>query len=114
MENKNREETFCVLAYLGNIFFLPLFILPLTKKDSDFCKFNAKQSIILYFSVIVFYMLKWFVEQYVFSLSTTAGAIFGWFTTVMIILSYTLSVMGLLNAQKNLKKKLPIVGRFVK
>lgn len=93
------ERVMGVLAYLWVLCLLPL----LSRKDSEFCQFHAKQGLVLFigsFAVMFLGMipvLGWFIILPV-----------GWFLIVV------LSLLGILNAWQGKKWEMPFVGGYAK
>jgi uncharacterized membrane protein len=98
---KDVEENkiLAVIAYFGILFLVPM----LTKKDSPFAMFHAKQGLIItlvwvaYGILSVLPFIGWFVI-----------APFGW------ILALVLNILGIVYAAQGEMKEIPLVGQFGK
>jgi len=99
INNIQDEKTIAALSYLWILVLIPL----LTKKDSEFCQFHAKQGLVLLiasFAVMILGMLP----------------IIGW----LIILPFgslfllILAVLGLINALQGKKWEMPYLGKYAK
>lgn len=90
-----KNKAFSILAYLGILCLLPLFL----AKDSKFAKFHANQGLILFICEIIGVFIGFF--PYI-----------GWLDNIVGILCFILMIIGILNAAKGLAKELPLVGKF--
>ncbi len=88
------DKAITYLSYIGILFLIPM----LTKKESDFAQFHAKQGLVI-----------------------TIGWVIGGFTVALFglgLLIYIgmiiLSIMGLINVSNGEKKDLPVVGDIAK
>ena len=92
--DNNNETLFAALAYI--IFFLPLIFTP----NSTFAKFHANQGLIL--------AVCWFGLSFLLGI-TLIGAILIPFVSLG---GFILIIMGILNASKNKKEPLPLIGNL--
>lgn len=81
---ENKGITF--LSYIGILCLIPL----LSKKDSEFAQFHAKQGVVIFIGMII-----------------AAVPVIGWLIALFMLV---LAVMGLINVSKGEMKKLPLVG----
>lgn len=93
-ENKDVEENkvIAALSYLWLLFLIPM----LTKKDSPFAMYHAKQGLVFFiFSTIVGFIV-WI-------------PIVGW---ALGIFSFVLFIIGIMNALGGKSVPLPLIGKF--
>lgn len=83
----NDDKLWAVLSYLGVLCLIPL----LGKKESSFVQFHARQGVVLLAGWILSFLP------------------FGW---VIGIISFVLSIMGIINVLSGKTEKLPIIGDF--
>ena len=98
--SKDAEENkiFAVLAYFGILVLVPL----LSKKESKFAMFHAKQGLVLLIGWIAMWVLGFI-------------PIIGWILDfVLFIALLVLSIMGIINAASGKTKELPVVGDLAK
>lgn len=85
-----------VLSYIGILFLVPL----LSKKDSKFAQFHAKQGLVLFIMELVLMVLM-------------VIPILGWIIYVVgIITSLIFAIMGIMNVVGGKCKELPVIGKF--
>jgi uncharacterized membrane protein len=83
-----KENKFwAALSYLGVLVLIPL----LLKRESSFAQFHAKQGLVI--------LIGWILSRLPF------GFVFA-------IIAIILSILGLINALRGEKKKLPVIGEF--
>ena len=82
-------KLYAVLAYLGILFVIPLFM----SKDSEFVRFHTNQGIVLFIASVI----------------CAAVPIIGWIASIGILV---LMVFGLINVSNNEMKELPLIGKF--
>lgn len=92
----NKGITF--LSYIGLLCLIPL----LTKKDSEFAQYHAKQGLVLIIGFLICTVLM--VIPFLGWLVWIAA----WITTVVLMIT------GLMNVSKGVMKPLPLVGQFAK
>lgn len=85
---ENKGITF--LSYIGILCLIPL----LSKKDSKFAQFHAKQGVIIFIAMIF-----------------SAIPVIGW---LLALVGLVLAIMGLVSVSKGEMKPLPIVGDLAK
>lgn len=91
------EKVMAAIAYIWVLCFIPL----LTKKNSEFCQFHAKQGLLLFigsFAVMILGMipvLGWFIVLP-----------FGWLIIVVF------SILGIINALSGKKWEMPYLGKY--
>lgn len=87
-----QNKGIAALSYIWILFLVPL----LTKKDSDFAKYHAKQGLVFFiFSTIVGFIV--FIP------------VIGW---LLAIFDFVLFIMGLVNALGGKKQPLPLIGKY--
>ena len=89
----NENKAIALLSYIGFLFLVPL----LTKKDSKFCLFHAKQGLVIF----IVEMVAWFF------LSFWQIAFFG---MLLNLGAFVLSIIGIINVLDGKTKKIPITG----
>jgi len=95
---ENKAITF--LSYLWLLSIIPL----LTKKDSKFAQFHAKQGLVL--------AIIWTVASWLTGIIPFIGPLL--LFPIITIAGIILSIMGLLNVAKGEMKELPVIGDIVK
>jgi len=107
-----------ILSYLGFLALIPF----LTKKDSPFAQYHAKQGMTLFVLDIAVIILNSILGL----IKVTKVVNYGWWqdsirvtpwyislvTWLLSIGLLVLAVMGILNAVKGLKKELPLIGKI--
>lgn len=93
-EDASANKWMAVLAYLGILVLIPLFV----AKESKFARFHINQGLILLICSVV---------SAVFSRM-------GWGTLAWIlnIVIFVLAIIGIINAVKGEAKELPVIGKF--
>lgn len=86
------NKAIALLSYISILFLIPL----LSKKDSPFCQFHAKQGMVLFIVEVV----GWFLTPF-FGL----GVLVNLFALILMI-------MGIINVINGETKKLPLIGDF--
>ncbi len=79
------------LAYV-----LLLFIVPMSKKDSDFCQFHAKQGIVLFVAWVIVSFCAWI-------------PFVGWAAWLSLLLVNVMAIVKTLNGER---WELPILGKY--
>ncbi|TCL61132.1 putative membrane protein [Kineothrix alysoides] len=93
----NTNKVYAVLAYLGILVLIPLFVSP----KSEFARFHANQGLVLLLTNILFGVFKLII----------GGSIL--LNLVYFVISMTFfvfSILGIIAAAKGEKKPLPIIG----
>ena len=93
-EDASANKWMAVLAYLGILVLIPLFV----AKESKFARFHVNQGLILLICSVVsavFSRMGW-------------GAI-AWILNIVI---FVLAIIGIINAVKGEAKELPVIGKF--
>lgn len=90
------NKIFGIISYLGPLLLLSLF----KAKDSNFAKFHANQGII---SALLF-----LISGLSFLIKNIGNAL----GIILIFFSLSITMIGIYNASKGLKKELPIVGKI--
>lgn len=87
-----QNKGIAAISYIWILFLVPL----LTKKDSDFAKYHAKQGLVFFiFSTIVGFIA--FIP------------VIGW---ILLIVDFVFFIMGLINALGGKKQPLPVIGKY--
>ena len=103
-ESKDVEENkmMAVLSYLGILVLIPL----LTKKDSPYAMFHAKQGLALLITEVIavpVYIVLAFIP------------FLGWFLSVVVwLFLLVMIILGIVNAASGNMKELPLIGPFGK
>lgn len=87
-----QNKGIAALSYIWILFLIPL----LTKKNSDFAKYHAKQGLVLFIFTTVVGFIMWI-------------PIIGW---LLGIASFILFIIGLVNALGGKKEPLPLIGKY--
>lgn len=93
---ERKEDLIAILSYIGILFLVPL----LVSKDNEFAQFHAKQGLVLFLynlisgAILVIPLLGWIV-----------GA-------VLMMGSFVMMVIGIVNVLKGEKKPLPLIGKY--
>lgn len=93
------ERVIAALSYIWVLVLIPL----LTKKDSDFCQFHAKQGLVLFivsFGVMLLGMIP--ILGWLIILP------FGWLAIVI------LSILGIINTLQGKKWEMPYLAQYAK
>ena len=85
-----------VLAALSYVFVL--FLLPLAKKDSEFCQFHAKQGMVLFLVWVLVSFIAWV-------------PLVGWIAWLSMIILNLVAIVKTLNGEK---WELPVIGKYAK
>ena len=100
-ENDVKEnKTIAAIAYIGILCFVPL----LTKKDSPFAQFHAKQGLVLFISEIV-----WWILCFGLGFIPILGLIIIWLGNLCLVV---LSLVGLVRALNGERWKMPVLGEW--
>lgn len=99
---KEENKIHLFLSYLGNVFGVPLALIPmLTVKDDDFIKWHAKQALVIYVATLVGMIIS-FVLSFVvigFCLMPIVG-----------IGGLVLSIMGLVKGLNGERWRIPVIS----
>jgi uncharacterized membrane protein len=99
---KEENKIHLFLSYLGNVFGVPLALIPmLTVKDDDFIKWHAKQALVIYVAGLVGMVIS-FVLSFVvigFCLMPVVG-----------IGALVLSIMGLVKGLNGERWRIPVIS----
>lgn len=91
-----QNKGIAAIGYIGILFLIPL----LTKKDSEFAQYHAKQGMVLF----IFEIVLWVVAMI---------PVIGWLVSMIgWILGLILFIMGLMNALGGKKVSLPVIGQY--
>ncbi len=100
-EPTSDEKVMGGIAYLGILFLVPL----LTKKDSKFAMFHAKQGMVLFIIEVILWIINFVLFASVF------GAVFlGWIVWIVWMVVGIFSLIGLIQALSGKYWKLPVLG----
>lgn len=87
------EKFFAALAYFGPLFVITLVVKP----KSDFCKFHARQSMVLFLIFILFLMVLFAVP---------------WFGSLMTFVLFAIYVIAIYRAYKGDLWNIPVISNF--
>lgn len=87
------EKFFAALAYFGPLFVITLVVKP----KSDFCKFHARQSMVLFLIFILFLMVLFAIP---------------WFGSLMTFVLFAVYVLAIYRAYKGDLWNIPVVSKF--
>jgi len=106
-----------ILAYCGPLALIPF----LTKKDSPFAQYHAKQGMTLLVVWVGYFILNWLLR--LIKVTRTVTSVWGlpiesrvtpWFivliTTLLSLAICILAILGIISAVKGEKKELPLIG----
>lgn len=91
----NNNKVMAVLAYIGILFLIPLFL----AKDSKFARFHVNQGILN------------FIFGFILGLLTNIPFI-GFVFWILSIVPTIFMILGIVNAVKGRAKELPIIGKY--
>ncbi len=94
-EDIKKNKVMAVLAYIGILVIIPL----ICAKTSRFAKFHANQGIILLAAEVVAYLLHFIPVIRIIA-------------SIIYILVFIFSIIGIINAVKGEAKELPFIGHF--
>lgn len=103
------NKSLAMISYVAFLFIIPMYI----KKHSVFANFHARQGRNLFVLEAIVFVLKT-LNEYLFVniLPFTVFIIIGTVVSVLVLLVFSLAVLGVINAVKGESKKLPLVGGF--
>lgn len=110
---KKEEHSFnikflSILAYIGPLFFIGKFSYEKTNKD---VKFHCKQGERLLIAMISLYVLAWIITMILSeTLSTVVTVTQILMMLIITALWITMAILGIINANKNKRTPLPIIG----
>lgn len=96
MEHEAKDKDYRVTAALAYVFLL--FFIPMTKKDSEFCQFHAKQGIVMFVVWIVVSFLAWI-------------PFVGWAAWLSMLVINIMAIVKTLNGEK---WEIPYLGKYAK
>ena len=100
-EPTSDEKVMGAIAYLGILFLVPL----LTKKDSKFAMFHAKQGMVLFIIEVILWIINFVLIASLF------GVLFlGWILWIIWMIVAIFALIGLIQALSGKYWKLPIFG----
>ena len=88
------ERVMGVLAYLWVLCLLPL----LSRKDSEFCQFHAKQGLVLFILEVLGWLIFWV-------------PLVGWLLFIYIMV---MAVLGIMNALQGNYWEMPALGKYAR
>jgi uncharacterized protein len=99
---KEENKIHLFLAYLGNVFGVPLALIPLlTVKDDDFIKWHAKQALVIYVATFAIGLISAPLTLVLIGFCTLAiGGIGG----------LVLSILGLVKALNGERWRIPVIS----
>jgi len=105
-----------ILSYFGPLALIPF----LTKKDSPFAQFHAKQGLTLCIVWVAYLIVNWLLgliqitrTEYIWGVPVEVKTKPWFITLITFALSVCISILaiiGIINAVKGLKKELPLIG----
>lgn len=97
-----------ITAYLGPLFLIGLFSF---EKNDEELKFHCEQGARLFISTVILYAVAWIVAMILSeTLSTLATATSVFIFLIITALWISFAVMGVINAKKQRKYPLPLIG----
>ncbi|MFI3325163.1 MAG: hypothetical protein R3Y35_03210 [Clostridia bacterium] len=102
-DNKN----LALISYISCLFIIPMFF----KKHSDFANFHAEQGKRLFITQILVYIAKSFNENVLVDVLPLAlFVVIGAIMSILVLVVFSLCVLGVLHAIKGEAKRLPLIG----
>ena len=92
------NKVIAAISYLFILFLIPL----LTKKDSKFCMFHAKQGLVLFIAWVILWVI-WMIP--------TLGWILGFLGTILLLI---IELVGLIKALQGEAWEIPVIGEYAK
>jgi len=106
-ENEDTEKLFAVLSYFGILVLIPAF----SSRKSGFVRFHANQGLVLLLAETAAWIVGAMIHAVLLTVSWRLFLVASLWNLIWIPLT-VLSVMGIVNALKGLRKKLPLIGKF--
>jgi len=97
-DDVKENKTIAAISYISILCFVPL----LTKKDSPFAQFHAKQGLVLFICEIV-----WWILSFGLIFIPILGLIIIWLVNLCLVV---LSLVGLVRALNGERWKMPVLG----
>lgn len=94
------NKAIAAIAYIGILFLIPL----LTKKDSAFAQYHAKQGLVLFIAEIAWMFIGW-----MFIFLPFVGLFITWLGWIF---WFVLFIIGLVNALNGRTQPLPVIGKL--
>lgn len=123
---KDLEENkaMAIISYFGILFLIPL----LTKKDSQFAMFHAKQGLVLFLTSMMGLIICWVIAFGASFLSSILMIIpiVGWIIGIVLIIAtifiwviflifmLVILIIGIINVLQGEMKELPLIGQYAK
>ena len=97
-DDVQKNKTIAAIAYISILCFVPL----LTKKDSPFAQFHAKQGLVLFICEVI-----WWILSFGLIFIPILGLIIIWLVNLCLVV---LSLVGLVRALNGERWKMPVLG----
>ena len=111
---QQKNKILAILAYLGILVLVPI----LAAKDSKFARYHANQGLLLLIASFAAVFLVGILNVVIF-VAAMAIHFLGWLSCCLWILwpcvllgSFALTVMGIINAVQGKMKPLPLIGNY--
>ena len=106
-QEKSDGKIMAVLAYLGILVFIPMFV----SKQNKFVMFHVEQGLALFICSIVIYIVASIIDSVLYSVVDITIPCFGGIVGGLLRLGiFILMIMGIINAVQGKVQKLPVVG----
>ncbi len=111
-----QNKTMCILAYLGILVLIPMFVSP--AKDSRFVRFHVNQGIILLIACIGWVIVDSVIMALLRAVLWSGLSAWRFYTTfgtilnLVYILFTILAIIGIINALNGKAKELPVIGKY--
>ena len=102
-EDISKNKVFAVLAYIGILFLVPLLAAP----NSKFARYHTNQGLVLFLATIVTG-----IGSAILTMIPFIGCVAWILPFVVMIGSFALMVIGIINAANGEYKPLPLIGHF--
>lgn len=106
-QEKSDGKIMAVLAYLGILVFIPMFV----SKQNKYVMFHVEQGLALFICSIVIYIVATIIDTVLYSVVDITIPCFGGIVGGLLRLGiFILMIMGIINAWGGKVQKLPIIG----
>lgn len=104
-----QNKVMAILAYIGILVLVPLF----AAKESKFAKYHTNQGLILFICEIVYIIAYTIVTQILLAISWRLSLFLSPILSLLGLVFFVLSIIGIINAAQGKEKPLPVIGKFM-
>ncbi len=97
-----------VLAYLSWLVLIPIFAAP----KSKFARFHANQGLVLAIAEVIYGIATAIVNAIITAISLTLGLLVSTILSLIGIVFFIMTIIGIVNAVNGKAKELPTIGKF--